>query len=1348
LTAQTSTPTPEPTGAEYYAFPMSYAQERLWFLDRLEPESTSYHVPLLLRLRGELDNAALERAFAALVERHDTLRTVFLEEDGAPVQAVWPSWPVRLDLQDCSTAEDAEAEALGLVAEIVARRFDLAAAPAFRAVLIRVAPRMHLLAVVLHHIVCDAWSTSVLMRELGALYTAYQQGADPALPELEIQYPDFTLWQRELLKGERLEAEIEHWRARLAGAPELLELPTDHPRPSVLSDRGAHSRLELAPELLDALHELSEREGTSLFMTLLAALNVLLHRYSGQEDILVGTPIAGRPRLELEQLIGFFANTLVLRTSLEGDPTFEELLARTREATLDAYVHQELPFEQLVAELNPERVRSRTPLFQVVFTLQPATASDLTLPELELERVRIERGTSKFDLTVIAREADTGLRLTFEYSTDLFEEETVERMLTHLRLILEQAAADPARPISALQLLPQEERIRIVETWNETVVEYPQDRSIAELFEAQVDRTPDAVAIVSGEQRLPYAELDRLSNQLARHLRSLGVGPETVVAVSLDRSTEMVITLLAILKAGGAYLPLDPRNPEQRLKFMLEEAEAQLLVTKVRGLGKLPVLDLPNVCLDRDRRAIASQPDSRCEPQGSGSSLAYILFTSGSTGTPKGVAVEQRSISRLVFAQWYMQFGPDRRFMQFAPLAFDASTLELWGPLLHGGTCVIGPQTVPNARELGEAIRAGGVDSMFITTSLFNAVVDEDPSALAPLKWLMTGGEAVSVSHVRRAAEALPETQIVHCYGPTECTTFSCCYLVPRDFDWNMTIPIGMPIANTTAYVLDAKMEPVPVGIPGELHIGGPGLARGYVKRPDLTAERFVPSPFAEGERLYTTGDLVRWREDGTIEFLGRRDEQVKLRGFRIELTEIEQALEQHAAVQRAVVILNRREDGDNRLIAFVLPANGTQASPKTLREFVGGSLPDYMVPSAFVTVAELPLTSSGKVDRNALRRMEPDDGGEHETAAAEYGAAWKAPRDSWEQAMAAIWSKLLRVEKVGAHDDFFDLGGHSLLAVKLFSEIERTFGVRLPLAMLFEGATVADLAEAVRAEQPEQWNALVRLRPGTESPPLFLVSMLTGEVLGYRSLVGHLSPERPVYGFQAIGLDGRTYPLTRIDEIAARYATEMRELQPRGPYLIAGFCSGGVVAYEMARRLREEGEETAFLGLIDSSPTTGRTRGRLTRPSLRSFLMGQPDSRREAFSKLAAWLAKETRRETRWAVFHLLVALHLPLPKRLRDVEVAFRRAMDKYVTPPTELSVTVFRATAKVPDTPSSSHWQGFAHGGVDIRPVVGEGITHNAMTLEPYVGTLAAALETAVDEAAAGLEAPDGSRPRVGA
>jgi amino acid adenylation domain-containing protein len=1042
--------------------PLSFAQQRLWFLYQLEPDKPFYNIPAAVRLKGQLDVAALEQSINEILRRHEVLRTSFKTVEGQPVQVISPSILLSLPVIDLSELPEAyrETEIKQLQIAEAQQPFTLDTSPLLRVKLLRLGEEEHVALFTMHHIASDGWSMGMLMREVAALYQAFCNGQLSPLPELPIQYADFAAWQRQWLQGEVLESQLSYWRQQLDGAPAVLELPTDYTRPAVQTFRGATSSFQLSQELSVALQSLSQQEESTLFMTLLAAFKTLLFRYTGSEDIVVGSPIANRNRAEIEGLIGFFVNTLVLRTDTSDNSTFRELLRRVREVTLGAYAHQDLPFEQLVEELQPQRDLSHAPLFQVMFVLQNAPMSELELPGLTLSSLESNSGSAKFDLTLYLEETASGLRGTWEYNTDLFEAATIERMTAHLQTILEGIVANPEQHLSDLPLLTEAERQRLLVEWNDTQADYPKDQCIHQLFEAQVERTPDAVAVVFENQQLTYRELNQQANQLANHLQKLGVEPEVLVGICMERSLEMIVGLLGILKAGGAYVPLDPTYPKERLAFMLEDAQVLVLLTQARRVEALPFHRAKVTCLDADWDAIAQESYEKPVKGTKPENLTYAMYTSGSTGTPKGVSVPHRGVVRLVKESNYANLTAEEVLLQAAPISFDASTFEIWGTLLNGAQLVILPPHQPSLAELGQAIEQYNVTTLWLTAGLFHLMVDEQVESFKNVRQLLAGGDVLSGIRIQKVLETSKNCRLINGYGPTESTTFACCHPIINAEQVGSFPPIGRPISNTQVYVLDRYLQPVPIGVPGELHIGGDGLARGYLNRPELTAEKFIPNPFSHepGAYLYKTGDLARYLPNGNIEFFGRIDNQVKTRGFRIELGEIEAVLTQHSAVQASVIVVREDELSSKRLVAYVVFQPEQSLATTELRCFLEEKLPNYMVPSVFVMLDALPLTPNGKVNRQALPPPEE--------LRPESEAAYVTPQTELEQTIATVWQEVLDLEKVGIHDNFFELGGHSLLAIKVNSRLREILKTDLSILEMFKYPTISSLGERLSHSQ------------------------------------------------------------------------------------------------------------------------------------------------------------------------------------------------------------------------------------------------------------------------------------------
>ena len=1182
-----------PSQEDIQIFVASFAQQHAWILDQLGPENTTYNIPVAIRLRRQLDMEMLQRSLNALVQRHEALRTTFTMRDGQLMQVIAPVLTIPLPVVDLHGLPETEreAEARRLATEEAQRPFDLTQGPLVRATLLQLGAEEDVLLLTVHHIVFDRWSLGVLLRELATLYEAFSTGQPSSLPELPRQYADFSSWQRKALQGDPLAGHLAYWKQQLAGSPAGLDLPTDHPRLPVPTSRGSTYYAALPKDLTAALKELSQQEGVTLYMTLVAAFQTLLYRYTGQEDVVIGTVTAGRTRVETETLIGLFENTLALRSDLSGNPTFRELLRRVREVVLGAQVHQELPFESLVKELRPQRQLGQTPFFQVVLTLIP------TLPILpsgwELSPMEAQTGSSRFDLSLILEDRPDGLMSRFEYSTDLFDEVTIARMAGHWQTLLEGIVADAAQPIATLPFLREAERHQLLEERNSTASAYPGDQCLHQLFEAQVERTPDAVAVAFEEEQLTYRELNERANQLAHYLRRLGVGPEVLVGVYMERSLELVIALLSILKAGGAYVPLDPVYPKERLAFMLEDAQAKVLLTQARLITALPEHQAETICLDSDWEFIAREDIINPVSSVVSDNLTYVIYTSGSTGKPKGVLVTHRNVVRLFEAThvWF-RFNEHDVWTLFHSYAFDFSVWEIWGALLYGGRLVIVPYWVSRSPEaFYNLLHTEQVTVLNQTPSAFYQLIriEEFSSTLQELalRLIIFGGEALEFHKLKpwfdRHGDKLP--QLVNMYGITETTVHVTYYpLSVADLNRTSGSVIGDPIPDLRLYILDQFLQPVPIGVQGELYVGGAGLARGYLNRPELTAERFIPDPFSQKPcaRLYKTGDLARYLLDGAIEYLGRLDHQVKIRGFRIELGEIEAVLNQHPGVEQTVVMAREDVPGDKRIVAYVVFQKDQSAIADDLKSHVMRQVPAYMVPSVFVLLEALPLTPNGKVDRKALPAPEQSERTTMET--------FVAPALPLHFQLVHIWEELLDVRPIGIRDDFFDLGGHSLLAVRLVERIAQICGKKLPLSTLFAGATIEHLATALMGEAKTDSRAtLVAVQAGgSRRPFFFLHGQWTGGAFYSRELARSLGPDQPFYLLEPYQFDGLPIPPT-FEAIAAAHITSLRSVQPEGPYLLGGWCNGGLVAYEMARQLHAQGQTVDLLVLMDPDPPASR---------------------------------------------------------------------------------------------------------------------------------------------------------------
>nr|RNJ68509.1 MAG: amino acid adenylation domain-containing protein [Leptolyngbya sp. IPPAS B-1204] len=1101
---------------DVYVFPASFAQQRLWFIEQLFPEASLYVIPLVFRLTGTLQRWPLQQSIQTIVQRHETLRTQFDLVDGQLVQVIAPELLLPLQFTDLRAlpASIREATAFEQIWQEIQQPFPLNQGPLLRVRLWQLQDTEHLLLLALHHIIFDEWSSGVLIREFGNLYGALVEGKPITLPELPIQYADFAHWQRQWLQGEALNAQLSYWKQQLQDLP-VLNLPGAQTCSlgQKQEHRGASQLLELPQQLLDALEELSQEAGVTLFMTLLAAFQTLLHRYTGQTDIVIGSPIANRQRSELEGLIGFLVNSLVLRTDLAGNPSFRELLERVRQVTLAAYAHQDLPFEKLVEELQPVRNLRQNPLFQVVFALQNTPMEQLVLPGLVLSPVELETKTARFDLELYLwkcadnfrnlwgkgwRQTD-GLRGVIVYNTNLFDAATITSLCSHFQTLLENIVTNPDIPLSALSLLTLAEQQALIQRWHSNQSPYP-TVGIHQQFEFQAQQNPTAIAIQFGSQQFSYEALNQGSNQLARYLQRLAVDTGTRVGICLERSGEAIAAMLAVLKAGGAYVPLDPSYPLERLQFMLKDAGITVVLTQPAWVEILQAPETIVVCLEQEWYAIAQESAENLSLPCTADQLAYVMYTSGSTGTPKGVMVPHRAVNRLVCATDYVQIQPSDRIAQVANLAFDAATFEVWGALLNGAQLIgLEREITLSPANLAIELQQQQISILFLTTALFNQTVSQIPTAFQSLRYLLFGGEMVNVECVQSVLQQGRPQHLIHVYGPTENTTFSTWYEVENISKNAITIPIGQAIANTQVYLLDEQLNPVPANVSGEIYLAGEGLAQGYLNRPELTEERFIrvegsalsaqltahpstPNPSAteilcvggasqkdvQPSKLYKTGDRARYRADGNLEFLGRTDHQIKIRGFRVELGEIETVLRQHPMVQSAVVVVqplardaSTATPGDQQLIAYV-GCSAAIPTERQLRAFLKTRLPAYMVPTAFVVLDQLPLTANGKVDQKSLPPLH--------WATLSQNRATTAPTTSVEAALAELWSQLLGRTSIGIDDNFFELGGHSLLATQLVSRIRDRFQVELPLRRVFEAPTIAELAPTLTSQLPFPW--------------------------------------------------------------------------------------------------------------------------------------------------------------------------------------------------------------------------------------------------------------------------------------
>jgi amino acid adenylation domain-containing protein len=1162
---------------------LSFAQEQLWLLEQLEPGSPAYNRPLALRLTGLLDESALRRSLQAIIDRHEILRTRFMAGNGQALPVVSRSHTLQLPLIEPADADSAQRleHARRLAREESLRPFDLAHESPFRATLLRLGSEEHVLLMVFHHIAFDGWSARVFLEELATLYRQFRSGELPWLPELPIQYSDFAHWQRREFASPKLTSASNYWKTQLSDV-QPLDLPTDRPRPKVQSHHGACVVIVLPESLASSLKALGRQENATLFMVLLAAFQVLLARYSGMDDIAVGSPVAGRNWLETENLVGIFINILVLRSNLSGNPTFLEFLARVRETCRGAYRHQEISFSHVVEAVKPQRDLSTTPIFQVMFNLENLPESHTEIPGLRMEEFEFERDVADYELTLEIVPANGRLRCLFTYNTDIFDRSTVERMAGYYETLLQGIVAEPDRHTASLPLASPAEQHQVLVEWNQTEADYPRDATIHQLFKAQAARTPAGTAFYSESGNLSYGELDRRSNQLARYIRGQGVTPESLVGVCLNRSPEAIVAILGILKAGAAFVPLDPGYPRDRLEFMISDARIPLVISRKEWKPLIAAKSAQVICLDRDQPRIDAM-ESEARPNFSApKNIAYILYTSGSSGVPKGVmGLHRGAVNRFAWMWKNFPFKPGEVCCLKTSFNFVDSIWEIFGPLLQGiPSVMLSDETGRDPAKMARNLARFGVTRIVTVPSLLRVMLESHPdlgTLLPAMRLWVSSGEALEPDLCRRFYQAMPQATLLNLYGSTEVAADVTAYVVPPNLDHRATVPLGRPIDNTRCYVLDAQLQPVPIGARGDLYVGGDGLARGYCNRPELTAECFRDDPFstAPDARLYKTGDRARYFPDGKLEYLGRSDHQVKVRGFRIELREIEAVLSLHPQVAAAAATVQEGAAQDKHLVAYVVGQRGkTPLTAKALREFLKQKLPGYMVPAEFLILDSLPLTPSGKLDHRALHAKNPTPHAMNR---------YVPPEDPVEWQLVKIWEELLDIRPIGIGHDFFDLGGHSLLAIRMMDRIEQAYGRRLPLSTLFAEATVLHLADCLRLESVRECaSPVVPVQTEGSRPPFFYLHGDLGGGLYCRTLAQLLGPDQPLYGVMPSGVDGRPFPRS-VEAMAKENIRHLLAVQPESPYLLGGYCNGGVVAYEMARQLHRQGREVGMVILLDT---------------------------------------------------------------------------------------------------------------------------------------------------------------------
>jgi amino acid adenylation domain-containing protein len=1327
--------------------PTSFAQERLWFIDQLGGGSVQYNMPGAMRIQGASDEDIVERAMARIIERHEPLRTVFVNTQEGPRQRVQRLFDFRLTRIDLSALPKAEQEraVTDAVNADAMKPFDLSIDLMLRASFLRLSREEGVLLFNTHHIASDGWSTGNLVREFVQLYEAFAQGKHDPLPSLAIQYTDYAQWQRSWLKGAVLERQLSYWERQLADLPQMHGLPLDRPRPPVQTFNGALHTVQVGRSVLAKLKQLALREQATLFMVLHGTFALLLSRHSNNQDIVIGTAVANRQQKELEPLVGFFVNTLVLRADCSRNWTFREYLAHIRSVNLDAQVNQDVSFEHLVERLKPHRSTSHTPLFQIMFSMNTNEAVELRLPRLSLTPLSSEQFAAKFDLTLEASESSEGLRLSFAYNKDLFEASTMTKLGEHFSNLLREVVDNPQEKIQALPLLTEAEQRHLLYELNDTAVPLPREICLHELFEAQVDRSPQALAVVFEDQRLSYRELNDRANQLAHYLRGQGVKADTLVGLCVERSLEMVVGILGILKAGGAYVPLEPSYPRERLEYMIADSSPALVLTQFSLLDRLPESITPMLLLDMDAnqdllREFPSHNPGRESVGLTPEHLAYVIYTSGSTGKPKGVMNEHRGVAnRLLWARDACLVRSDDRVLQKTPFSFDVSVWEFLQPLLSGAQLIVAqPGGHMDPRYLAEIIEREQITVIHFIPSMLQVFLEHGVTdGCRGLRRVLCSGEALPYALWQRFTASLPGVELHNLYGPTEAaievTWWQCQSQVHEGI-----VPIGRPIANTRIYILDGERRPVPQGVTGELYLGGVGVARGYWKKPELTEQRFVKDPFREGgARMYKTGDLGRWLADGAIEYMGRNDFQVKIRGFRIELGEIEQHLAALPGVNTAVVMAHEYRPGEKRLVAYVIverdaqPFKGRENGKiiAALRQGLQSAMPDYMVPSAFVILDKMPLTSNGKVDRKALPM--PDD--------ISPGNEYAAPQTPTEEALSSIWQMVLAMPPLSVTANFFESGGHSILAIQLIATVNKHFGSSLELQEVFQMQTVREMAKYLDGHHHPSRNKakgqpnLLELKSGAMSvKPLFLVHPAGGYAHCYGELAFNLEYDGPVYGLQ---VDAAAHDES-IEGMARRYIKAVRATQAEGPYVLGGWSMGGVVAYEMAQQLNLYNEGVDLLIMFDSfCPNIGARDlpGNLSPEDERMFLHMMASELGIADRGLSELEKDSLDKMTLEELFPLVLRLgreqnRLPLHFGLQELGQRYAvmlknsAALRAYRASPLDVEIQLIRADGNTnPDW--SLGWSSVAES-VSVTPQSGD---HFSMMRRPHVSTLTQTVST---------------------
>ena len=1298
--------------------PLSSSQSRIWFMEHFDKEIVAYNIPMDFRVTGDLDIDLLEKSIRTLIRRHESLRTVFPARDGKPYQKILPTVPFTLSRIHVENESGDRLPDLiaGYSLRNAAHKFDLEKGPLFRFELLITGKNEYLFLVNFHHIVSDAISAGIFLEELKALYTSGLEGKPENLTGLSFTYADYARREKQWLESEEYKSQLEFWKKELSGAPEVLPLPTDFSRPKRMTYSGTEYHFPIPLPLRESLSALSVHSNTSLFVTMLTAFSALLSKYSLQNDFVIGVPVANRNHEELQSLVGVLINTLPIRFSYTESTTFREAIKSNSKKFLSAFAHQEVPFERLVEELKVKRNTSTSPLFQAVFNYLPDDQREIRMPGVTFSMDKGERRSAQFDLTLTLRDSKKGTDCILEYNTGLFRKETIERLAGHFLTLLTAVSSEGDLLLTRIPLLTDPEKEKMLVEWNHTHADYPSDRCVHHLFEDQVKRTPDSIAIADDREELTYAGLNARANRLARHLVKHGAREDTFVALFLDRGIDLVVALLAVAKSGSTYLPLDPIYPKARLKLILDDASPVLVLTQRSLLDLLPETGTRKIFVD-ERKSYLGEKDGNLN-FGNPLKPAYILYTSGSTGKPKGVQIKHHSTINCVNSIGKrIRISPSDVVLAQTTIAFDVAEMEIFLPLLNGAKVVIASQeTASNIEMLKSRITESGATFLFATPVTFRMLVLSSWKGKPDLK-ILSGGEALSKELAKQLLSLCGE--VWNGYAPTETTIYSTVKkLTDADVTGDGYVTLGRPLDNTSLYILNPERIPVPVGVPGELYIGGEGVSIGYLNLPDLTRERFVPDPYSNspGSRMYRTGDLVNYDEEGKIIFLNRIDFQVKIRGFRIELGEIESVLSQYPGIKENVVVVRQDPSGEKMLTAYYILTGESPVEVAGLKRFMKERLPEYMVPSAFVQMERFPLTATLKVDRKALP--------EPEVHANPLSSSYAVPRTSTEQKLASIWSSVLNIDRIGIHDDFFEIGGHSMIAVVLMVKIEKELGIRLPLATLFEQNTISGLAALIeKGNDSMRWRSLVPIRPAGTKKPLHLVHGMGLNVLLYTTVVNHLDPDQPVYGVQAKGLNGVEEPLETMEEIASHYISEIMTVDPDGPYALAGFSLGGRVAFEMAQQLVKMGKKVRFLGILDASadaswyrlPFPERQLAMLRHFSayvtwnIVSFFSEPNETKLLVIKRKWRGLKKKITGLDFKVSREELVSQggKNELPRYLRKVHRVNRKADRSYIIKPYNGTIHLFKAkkqTFYIPD-PVNYGWDKVAAGGVIIHEIPGE-------------------------------------------